>query len=95
MVQDYPPNSGLTDGQRAAGDDARVNHAARVLAASFWRGGGDEQYHFLLWMCAAVVRTVHDADETFPAPAEPAAPTHVTESDDEHEYWPDDGGNEG
>ena len=61
------PNSGLTGGQRTVGDDDRVTHAARALAAEMWRGGGDEQYHFLLWLCGRAARTVLDADDARPA----------------------------
>jgi hypothetical protein len=58
------PNSGLSAaGNRTVGDDDRVTHAARALAAEYWHGGPDEQYHFLLWMCGQVARTVLDADD--------------------------------
>lgn len=63
------PNAGLVGGQRTVGDNARLTAVARRLALRFWQGGGDESYHFLLWMCADVVRDVWDATAEYDAGA--------------------------
>lgn len=82
-MSERAPNSGLgPDGQRGVGGGERINHAAHALANSFWRGGGDEQYHFLLYLCASAARTVLDADDQLLAQAPPPdAPPPITAED--------------
>jgi hypothetical protein len=62
---DRVPPVSFRNGQRTTGPDDRVDHAAARLAQRMWRGGGDEDYHFLLYLCADVVRTVQEATDEF------------------------------
>jgi len=56
---------GFIGGQRAVGSDPRVTAAAHALAAEFWRGGSDEQYHFLLYLCGYAARVVQGATDQY------------------------------
>lgn len=61
------PDPGLVEGQRTVGTDQRVHAGARVLAAGLWRGGSDEQYHFLLYLCGWAAATVLEAVDRDPS----------------------------
>lgn len=59
------PDPGLVDGQRGVGSDPRVTAGARALASGLWRGGSDEQYHFLLYLCGHAAEVVQDATDRY------------------------------
>lgn len=59
------PDPGFVDGQRTVGSNARVTAAARALASELWRGGSDEQYHFLLYLCGHAAEVVQTATDCF------------------------------
>jgi hypothetical protein len=46
------------NGLRIVSRDLRLNAAAQALANDLWRGGSDEQYHFLLYICGRAAATV-------------------------------------
>lgn len=60
-----PLDPGFIDGRRTVGDDARVTAASASLASALWRGGSDEQYHFLLYLCGYAAGVVQDATDRY------------------------------